>query len=61
MRGCCNPHLIQQPHLFEKHLRCAVLNAVLRARSEGDRLSGLIADVLGSTIVVSSSSAFIEK
>lgn len=29
--------------------------------SEGDRLSGLIVDVLGETLVVASSSAWVEK
>ena len=31
------------------------------ACSEGDRLSGLIVDVLGETLVVASSSAWVEK
>ena len=35
--------------------------SVLCLRSEGDRVSGLVADVLGNAIVVSSSSAFIER
>ena len=31
------------------------------ARSEGDRLSGLIVDVLGETLVVASSAAWVEQ
>ena len=37
------------------------LMSALCLRSEGDRVSGLVADVLGDAIVVSSSSAFIER
>ena len=54
---------IQQAYELRKSLGipCALTTVYRLINSEGDRLSGLIVDVLDSTLVVASSAAWIEK